>query len=63
MLMTQPIQKLLSKSRLLPLKLVLVIHMLLLLTIEDGPRGKERELDNNPQASVLQQPEYFAIVK
>ena len=63
MLMTQPIQKLLSKSRLLPLKLALVIQMLLLLTIEDGPRGEELELDNNPQASVLQQPEYFAIVK
>jgi hypothetical protein len=27
-------------------------------TIEDGPRGEELELDNNPQAPVLQQPEY-----
>jgi hypothetical protein len=26
-------------------------------TIEDGPRGKELEPDNNPQAPVLQQPE------
>jgi len=32
-------------------------------TIEDGPRGEELELDNNPQAPVLQQPEYFAIGK
>lgn len=30
-------------------------------TIEDGPRGEELEPDNNPQAPVLQQPEYFAI--
>jgi hypothetical protein len=32
-------------------------------TIEDGPRGEELEPDNNPQASVLQQPEYLAIGK
>lgn len=32
-------------------------------TIEDGPRGKELEPDNNPQAPVLQQPEYLAIGK
>ncbi|KAH7511609.1 hypothetical protein FEM48_ZijujMtG0003400 (mitochondrion) [Ziziphus jujuba var. spinosa] len=30
-------------------------------TIEEGPRGKELEPDNNPQAPVLQQPEYLAI--
>lgn len=32
-------------------------------TIEDGPRGEELEPDNNPQAPVLQQPEYLAIGK
>ena len=32
-------------------------------TIEYGPWGEELELDNNPQALVLQQSEYFAFGK
>lgn len=32
-------------------------------TIEDSPRGEELEPDNNPQAPVLQQPEYLPIGK
>ena len=39
------------------------VHAIDMQTIEDDPRGKELEPDNNPQASVLQQPKYLAIRK